>query len=102
MALRFGEQEFDSVLVKDHAAMRMLYRNISQAELSELMESGEVLEDYPDDYPFPSKLIFKMVNNRPLHAVVAMDGLKKVLIIVTVYEPDSQKFEPDFKTRKKA
>ena len=102
MALRFGEQEFDSVLVKDHAAMRMLYRNISQAELSELLEAGEVLEDYPDDYPFPSKLIFKMVNNRPLHAVVAMDGLKKVLIIVTVYEPDSQKFEPDFKTRKKA
>ena len=51
--------------------------------------------------PFPSKLIFKLVNNRPLHAVIAMDTENKVLIIVTVYEPDSQKFESDFITRKK-
>ena len=49
MAMRFVNQEFESVLVKDHAAMRMLYRNISQAELTELIESGEVVEDYPND-----------------------------------------------------
>ena len=101
MTLRFGNQDFESVLVKDHAAMRMLYRNISQKELSELLVAGEVVEDYPNDFPFPSKLIFKLVNNRPLHAVVAMDVEKKVLIIVTVYEPDSEKFESDFITRKK-
>ena len=101
MVMRFVNQEFESVLVKDHAAMRMLYRNISQAELTELIESGEVVEDYPNDFPFPSKLIFKLVNNRPLHAVIAMDTENKVLIIVTVYEPDSQKFESDFITRKK-
>ena len=81
--------------------MRMLYRNISQKELSELLVAGEVVEDYPNDFPFPSKLIFKLINNRPLHAVVAMDVEKKVLIIVTVYEPDSEKFESDFITRKK-
>ncbi len=81
--------------------MRMLYRNISQKELSELLVAGEVVEDYPNDFPLPSKLIFKLVNNRPLHAVVAMDTEKKVLIIVTVYEPDSEKFESDFITRKK-
>jgi hypothetical protein len=73
MTLRFGNQDYESVLVKDHAAMRMLYRNISQKELSELLVAGEVVEDYPNDFPFPSKLIFKLVNNRPLHAVVAMD-----------------------------
>jgi hypothetical protein len=101
MRLHFCNQNYESVLIKDHAAMRMLYRNISQKELSELLVAGEVVEDYPNDFPFPSKLIFKLVNNRPLHAVVAMDTEKKVLIIVTVYEPDSEKFESDFITRKK-
>jgi hypothetical protein len=102
MAIRFGEKEFDSLLIKDHAAMRMLYRNISQQDLRELIEYGEVIEEYPDDFPFPSNLVFKQVNNRPLHVVLAVDVRQKVLIIVTVYEPDSEKFEADFKTRKKA
>lgn len=43
--------------------MRMLYRNIRKDDLEELLHFGEVIENYPDDYPFPSKLIFKMVKN---------------------------------------
>lgn len=99
--MKSGGFEYESILIKDHAAMRMLYRNISKTELYELIKNGEVIEDYSDDYPFPSKLIFKVIGGRPLHAVIAFDYHSKTLIIVTVYEPDSERFEPDFKTRRK-
>lgn len=81
--------------------MRMLYRNISRDDLFELIQQGEIIEEYPDDFPFPSKLVFKIVDGRPLHAVVAFDEESKTRIVVTVYEPDSEHFESDFKTRKK-
>jgi hypothetical protein len=42
-----------------------------------------------------------MINNRPLHAVVAFSEVDKTGIIVTLYEPDLIHFEPDFKTRRK-
>ena len=67
----------------------------------ELLEQGEIIEDYLDDFPYPSKLIFRLVNNRPLHAVVAWSKENLTAIIVTLYEVDSEHFEPDFKTRKK-
>jgi hypothetical protein len=79
----------------------MILRNIKREEVEELLQSAEVIENYPLDFPFPSKLIFKMINNRPLHAVVAFSETDKLGIIVTLYEPDELHFEPDFKTRRK-
>ena len=81
--------------------MRMLYRDISKADLVSLLTDGEIIEDYPEDFPFPSKLVFKIINNRPLHAVIAFNIEKNEGIVVTLYEADSEHFEPDFKTRKK-
>ncbi len=63
--------------------MRMLYRNIGKDELMELIQHGEVIENYPDDFPYPSKLIFKMVNGRALRTVVAWSSENLTAIIVT-------------------
>jgi len=100
MAWQIENFKFDRILIKDHASMRMIYRNISKANLYELIESGEVIEDYPDDFPYPSKLVFKVVGKQPLHLVLAYDDLANCGIVVTIYEVDSQHFEDDFKTRK--
>jgi hypothetical protein len=101
MKYHIEDFSFESYLIKDHAAMRMIYRNIKREELEELLGDAEVVENYPLDFPFPSKLILKMINNRPLHAVVAFSEVDKTGIIVTLYEPDLIHFEPDFKTRRK-
>jgi hypothetical protein len=87
-----------NIIFKDHAVIRMLERNISRAEISEVINQGEIIEDYGDDLPYPSCLMYKMVNNIPYHVVVAFNGEQR--IIVTAYIPDLSKFEPDFKTRK--
>jgi len=87
-------------IFKDHAIIRMLERGIIKNEVMEVIRQGEIIEEYKDDYPYPNVLMFKMVNNKPLHVVVASNSKENQTIIVTVYRPDTAKFEPDFKTRK--
>ena len=78
----------------------MLERGISKKEIIEVIEQGEIIEQYQDDYPYPSCLMFKIVNHKPIHIVVADNITEAQKIIVTAYIPASTNFEPDFKTRK--
>ena len=62
--------------------------------------TGEIIEDYPEDYPNPSCLIFGYnVNGRILHIVAGCDNIN--IYIITAYYPDTKKFENDLKTRRK-
>ncbi len=89
-----------SYLFKDHALIRMLQRGIAKEDVIEVLEQGEIIEKYPDDYPYPSCLMFRIVRQKPLHIVVADNVSESQKIIVTVYIPDSANFETDYKTRK--
>jgi hypothetical protein len=89
-----------TIVFKDHAVLRMLERGISKNEVVETLKHGEIIEEYIDDYPYSSKLMFKIINGKPIHIIVADNKIEKMIIIVTVYIPDSVNFEPDFKTRK--
>ena len=56
---------------------------------------GEIIEDYPDDYPFPSCL---MLGANHLHVVCGVGA--GILWIITAYHPTKDKWEDDLKTRK--
>lgn len=82
-----------------HVARKLQERGIFQEDISNAINNGIIIEQYPNDYPHPSCLIFgKDLNNNPLHIVVGSDG--KTLYLVTAYLPDSEHFENDFTTRK--
>ncbi len=83
-----------------HATQRMFERDINQDSVEEVIKNGEIIEEYKDDKPYPSCLIFGFDRNRPLHIVYAIDENKNY-IIITVYEPNLLKWEDDFKRRKK-
>ena len=87
-------------LWRKHALARLAERGIKQEEALEVIQEGEVIENYPDDTPYPSCLIFKKINERPIHVVVALDSEDDFAYIITVYEPSSEEFESDFKTRR--
>ena len=89
------------LLFKDHAVIRMLERGITKKEITETINDGELIEEYADDNPYPSALMFKIINAKPIHVIVAHNKNEHQKIIVTVYIPDSENFEADFKTRKK-
>lgn len=79
----------------------MAERGISLDDIRQVLESGEVIESYPGDRPYPSRLILGYAGDRPLHVVAAeADDLNRT-IIVTVYEPDPALWEPEFRQRRK-
>ena len=83
-----------------HCLERMQERDISRADVKNVIVTGEIIEEYPEDYPNPSCLIFGYtINNRILHIVAGCDNIN--IYTITAYYPDTKKFESDLKTRRK-
>ena len=88
------------ILWTQHCLQRMQERDISRADVKNGIATGEIIEDYPDDFPHPSCLIFGYtINDKIIHVVAGSDG--KYIYIITAYFPNTIKFENDFKTRRK-
>ena len=52
---------------------------------------GEIIEDYPNDFPHPSCLILGYLDNGdPVHAVWAYNRRSEEAILVTVYLPNPE------------
>lgn len=72
-------------------------------ELLEALASGEIIEHYPDDQPYPSCLILgRALSGRPLHVVCAPVLEETLLVVITTYEPDPDRWEEDLKKRKRS
>lgn len=88
-----------SVKWSTHCLERMQERDISRSDVLSCVLQGEIIEDYPNDYPFPSCLIFgHTIQGRVLHTVIGVDGA--AAYVITAYYPSTDKFEADLKTRK--
>ena len=82
-----------------HCLERMQERDISRSDVINCLLKGEIIEDYPDDFPHPSCLIFGYtVNNNVIDVVVGNDW--EYIYIITAYFPSNTKFEDDLKTRR--
>ena len=86
-----------------HAKEEMLsdeFGEISEDEVKEVIEYFEIIEQYPEDKPYPSFLLFgRTKEKRPLHIVCAPVKVEKVLVIITVYEPNPTQWI-DYRRRK--
>ena len=82
-----------------HAVKRMFERRISADEVRYVLETGEAIEEYPDDTPYPSRLIMGWYKGRPIHVVAANNSLDKEIIVITVYEPDPSEWDPECRKR---
>ena len=65
------------------------------------IDSYEIIESYPDDKYLPSYLVYARYENQIIHIQIAVDVENENVIIVTAYEPALEKWEKDFKTRRK-
>lgn len=82
-----------------HCLERMQERDISRADVKNCLVNGEIIEDYPNDFPHPSCLVFGYtVDNKVIHVVAGNDG--EYIYIITAYFPNNVKFEDDLKTRR--
>ncbi len=65
-----------------------------------MVQSGETIEEYLDDTPYPSRLVLGWRESRPLHVLVADNKIDCETIVITAYEPDPQRWDSDFKKRR--
>ena len=84
----------DNIVLTDHLLTRMRQRHIKLEDLKYAISKGELIEQYPADYPFPSCLI----NGEDIHIVCSIG--KECLYIITAYRPSSEKWEDGGKKRK--
>ena len=84
-----------------HAIQRMFEQNLTEADVEQALSSGEDIRAYPEDKPYPSRLVLGWSGNRPLHVVVADNAAADESIIITVYEPDASRWDETFRRRLK-
>ena len=89
----------DRVIISIHAQERLRQRGIKTKDIRQCIMTGEIIEQYPEDFPFPSCLIFGYCNDKKIIHVVASDE-GTMSRIITAYFPSLEKFEKDLKTRK--
>ena len=82
-----------------HAVCQMFQRKITKDEVSNVIAKGDVIEEYPDDKPFPSMLLLGFAEGRPLHVVFAYDSFNETGYVVTAYVPEEKLWSDNFKRR---
>jgi hypothetical protein len=91
--------EGESLRWTSHILQRLFQRNIRIDDVKAVLAKGEIIEQYPNDYPFPSCLVLGYTAaGQPLHVVCGSNGVEMWLI--TAYFPNPVKWTEDFRQRR--
>ena len=93
--------EFERIVFSGHAVVRMFERSITDVDVRHVLDTGEVIVRYSEDKPFPSCIVLGYVGDRVIHVVAALDDKNRTCHVITVYEPELKRWQPDFRTRRK-
>jgi len=89
----------DKIFATTHAAERFRQRKINIKDIRNAINSGEIIEQYPEDYPYPSCLVLgENLRGEKIHVVLSDEGTSSR--IITAYFPDVEKWSADFKNRR--
>ncbi len=88
------------IIFRIHAVQRMFERHIPVEAVRQVMQSGEMIEDYSQEMPDPGRLLMAKHGQRPLHVVMAENNKEGELVVITVYKPDQVQWKPGFRNRK--
>jgi hypothetical protein len=88
------------IIFSQHAIQQMFKRNISVSQVKFAILQGEEIKSYPDDRPYPSKLLLVIENEVPLHVVIAENSTDNELIVITTYLPEKEIWTDDFKNKR--
>ena len=88
--------------ISEHGGDEMLEEEVSIDDVVSvtLAEEAEVIEDYPNAFPYPACLVLtKLENGEPFHLVWAFEPPSGYAVVVTVYRPDPALWSADFRER---
>jgi hypothetical protein len=88
------------IIFPPYVLKRMIERGITVTEVRDVLENGEVIEEYLADEP-PRYLMLGWSGDRPIHVVGEDDPVAQETTVVTVYEPDSRLWKAGFRERRR-
>jgi len=87
--------EASSLRWTSHILERLFQRNIRIDDVKVALLKCEIIEQYPNDYPFPSCLVLgRAIDGRIMHVVCGSNGLE--LWLITAYYPNPNEWSEDF------
>ncbi len=90
------------IRITEHADDEAQNDNFLFEDIIISVQKGEIIEQYPDDKPYPSCLILgKNFKNEPIHSVWAYSVEAKASVLITVYRPDLKRWMEDWRTRRR-
>ena len=88
------------IRITDHADEEAQADHLSFDEIFTSVLQGEIIENYPDDKPYPSCLIYgKTFSREPVHSVWAYHQETRWAVLITLYRPDPARWL-DWRTRR--
>jgi hypothetical protein len=86
-----------------HAVGELVADRLVRSDVEAALAEAVIVENYPTvGRPLPDcPVLGDLRDGRPIHAVVAIDTEQDQIIVVTVYRPDAEEWEDDWRTRRK-
>ena len=83
-----------------HALQRARQRGITRQQAKEVIQIGEIIEEHPDEEPFPKCLLMAEIQpGKPLYVSLVYDEAEDYVYILTVHWLDPNKWDDPW-TRK--
>jgi hypothetical protein len=104
--MTFSMDDIKEIFIKDniqwsgHILTRMQQRGIKIKDIINCILNGEIIEQYEEDYPYPSCLILgKATDEKSIHVVCALEGNN--IWMITAYYPSESEWLDDLKSRRR-
>lgn len=87
-------------LITEHAFDKLRSINCGFAEFAAVIETAEVIEEHALVDDALKELVLVVDWARPLHVVVVVDDRREEERIITVYEPDFDRWDSEYRRRR--
>ena len=91
---------YKNIIISGHALNRMEDNQISMDDICSGIDTGKIIEQYPEDYPLPSCLVLGHdCEQNYIHIVLALH--QQSIRLITVYRPNNDKWLTGYEIRRK-
>ena len=91
--------EAEALRWTNHVLIRLIQRKITTDDVVCALLNGEIIEQYPTDYPYSSCLVLGIARNgETLHIVCGVG--EDELWLITAYYPNHDEWTNDYRERK--
>jgi hypothetical protein len=98
--LKKASYNLKNIAITKHARVRLAERGITVGDIQNAISTGEIIEQYENDKPFPSCLLLGSTDqNKFIHVVSSIDNGN--LYVITSYFPNIDEWDNTLKMRKR-